>query len=229
MPTLRVVSWNVRSLRDGRAGVVAVLLGLQPDVVIVQEAPRLVLWRTSRWWLARVAGLRVATRGRAAGNLILVRPGLTVSHSYDVPFPLPGGSRPRGRPLHRRAVAVAEIRVQDGILIVAGTHLDLDPTARLASARRVRAAIGAGPLVLGADVNELPGEPAWSVLGEGLVDARDGLGPTFPAWAPQRHIDALFVSPPVRVTGCRVVDTGRASDHLALLAEVTVTAVNSGE
>lgn len=201
----------------------AVLRDLDPDVVLVQEAPRLLLWRRSRRCLARRAGLAVATSGRAAGNLVLVAPRVRVLSSYDVVLPKRAG-------LHRRAVAVARLVVDGHTATVAGTHLDLDPSARLDSAGRVRELLVPGPLVpgplvpgalvLGADVNEPPGGPAWRRLGEGLVDARAGLGPTFPARAPDRSIDGLWVDPSYDVVRAEVVATGAASDHLALLVEL---------
>lgn len=211
---MRVVSWNVRSLRDGSAAVAAVLRGLQPDVVVLQEAPRLVLWRASRARLARAAGLRRATRGRADGNAVLTAPHVVVERTTEVRLPRRPG-------LHRRAVVVAVLVVEGRRLAVVGSHLDLEPAARLDSAARVRAAVPAGlPLLLAADVNEEPGGPAWAVLAEGLVDLREGCAPTFPVWAPARHLDGLWASPSVRAGSCQVVPTGAASDHLALLAEV---------
>lgn len=208
---MRVVVWNVRSLRDGAAGVAAVLRGLDADLVVLQEAPRLLLWRSSRALLARRAGLQAVGRSWAAGNQLYARPGTPVTAAGEVPMP----RRPR---LHRRAVALAELVVDGVPLVLAGTHLDLDPQARLDSARRVRAALPATRLVLGADVNDVPGSPAWQALAQGLVDARAGCGPTFPARAPRRSIDALLVSPDLRVLSCEVVDSGAASDHRPLLA-----------
>jgi endonuclease/exonuclease/phosphatase family metal-dependent hydrolase len=209
---MRVVSWNVRSLRDSSRGVAAVLRSLSPDVVLVQEAPRLLLWRTSRRLLARRSGLRVVTRGRAAGCLVLRAPSVRVVRSGVVLMPRRPG-------LHRRAVAYASLLVAGAPVVVASTHLDLSPEARLDSARRVRAALPAGPLVLGADVNEEPGGPAWLALSDGLVDL--GAAPTFPAKDPHRRIDVLLTSPELTPTSLEVVASGLVSDHLPLLARVS--------
>ena len=202
---MRVVSWNVRSLRDGRGAVVRQLRFLDADVVILQEAPRLVLWRLSRRLLARQAGLRVATTGRAAGNCVLTR--LPVADGSTREFPRRPG-------LHTRGTAGA-VLLLDGLPVrVAGTHLDLEPNARLQTARLVRAA----PVdVLCADVNDVPGSPAWEVLAAGLTDP--GSGPTFPADAPARRIDALLVGPALVVLASRVEPTS-ASDHLPLVADL---------
>ena len=64
MPELRLLSYNVRSLRDDRASVAAVIRACRPDVVAVQEAPRSLRWRSKRAALARTSGLVVATADR---------------------------------------------------------------------------------------------------------------------------------------------------------------------
>jgi endonuclease/exonuclease/phosphatase family metal-dependent hydrolase len=212
---VRIVSWNVRSLRDDAAGVAAALRSMSPDVVLVQEAPR--LWRSAAACrrLARGAGLTAVVGGRsAAGNLLLVAPQVLVRAAYDVRVP-------KRRGLHRRAAVAAVLDVEGGTLGVLGTHLDLDPQARLDTARRVRAAAPRGvPLVVGADVNDVPGSPAWDVLAAGLVDAGEGLGPTFSVASPRRRIDALLVDPALVVTRCVLGDTGPVSDHLPVVADL---------
>ena len=212
---LRVVSWNVRSLRDSPSGVAAALRARAPDVVLVQEAPRLLLWRTWCRQLARRSGLRIVTGGRpAAGNLLLVSPRVQVLDARSLLLPPRPG-------LHRRGAVVARLAVSDTAFGVVGTHLDLDAAARLDSARRVReAAPGGLPLVVGADANEQAGEPAWQVLADGLVDVGAGLGPTFPAKQPRRRIDALLVDPRLQVVSAGVPCTGRVSDHLPLLVDL---------
>src|SRR3954447_4341709 len=129
---MRVMTWNVRSLRDDAAGVAAVVRSAAPDIVLVQEAPRLWRWRYKCAPLARQAGLVVVTGGRpGAGNLILCSMRVGVVSSYDVLLP----KRPR---LHRRGAATAVLSVEGRRVSVLGTHLDLDPAARLDTARRLR-------------------------------------------------------------------------------------------
>ena len=208
------MSWNVRSLHDDARGVAEALRALDADLVVLQEAPRLLLWRRARRLLAHRAGLRLLTRGRACGNLLLAGPWVRALGTSVVPLP-------HVRGLHRRAAATASVRVGGREVVLAGTHLDLDPAARLASARAVRAALPPGPLVLCADVNEQDDGPAWAALAHGLVDAGAGLGPTFPARAPRRRIDAVLVDPGLPVLAARVVPTGAASDHLALCVDLS--------
>jgi endonuclease/exonuclease/phosphatase family metal-dependent hydrolase len=208
---VRVVTWNVRSLRDDAAGVAAVLRSLAPDVVFVQEAPRLWRWRSACARLAREAGLVVVTGGRpAAGNLLLCSMRVRVVSSRDVLLP----KRPK---LHRRGAVVANLEVEGRALSVLGTHLDLDASARVESARALRTSAYD---LIGADVNEEPGGPAWVTLSAGLVDPAAGLGPTFSVASPRRRIDALLVAPSLGVLSCEVVECGPVSDHKPIVAEV---------
>lgn len=208
---MRVVSWNVRSLRDDEGGVVELVRALAPDIVVLQEAPRLWRWRTSRRRLARRCGLRLVTRQRAAGNCVLAAPTVEVLTSYAVAFPKRAG-------LHRRATAGVLVRLEGRRACVAGTHLDLDAGARLDSAARVRAAVPSGvPLVLCADVNDTPGSAAWAVLADGLVDKGEAL--TFPATGPERRLDALLVHPALLVRSHVVVES-HASDHRPIAADI---------
>jgi endonuclease/exonuclease/phosphatase family metal-dependent hydrolase len=213
--TLRVVSWNVRSLRDDSAGVAAHLAELAADVVLVQEAPRLLGWRLACSRLARRAGLvRAAGGAPAAGNLLLVAPRVRVVEAHAVRLP-----RPRG--LHRRGVVLGVVERDGSRLGVAGTHLDLAPEARLDSATRVRTALpDRYPLVVGADVNDEPGSPAWEALSEGLVDAARDCGPTFPLRDPRRRIDAVLVDRRLEVAAVHVPRPGPVTDHLPVVVDL---------
>lgn len=205
------MTWNVRSLRDDAAGVAQVLRAAAPDVVLIQEAPRLWRWRAACARLARTSGLVVVTGGRpAAGNLILCSMRVRVVSSRDLLLPRPPG-------LHRRGAATAVLEVEGRRLSVLGTHLDLDAAARLASARQLTSS---SYDLIGADVNESPGGPAWAALSEGLIDVAAGLGPTFSVANPRRRIDALLVSPELRPVRVEVLDSGPVSDHFPILAEL---------
>src|SRR4051794_41300058 len=71
MAELRLLSYNVRSLRDDAEAVAAVIGACRPDVVAVQEAPRVLRWRAKRAALARESGVLVATADRPGGLLIM--------------------------------------------------------------------------------------------------------------------------------------------------------------
>lgn len=219
----RVVSWNVRSLRDDSAGVAAFLRGLDADVVLLQEAPRLLGSGLANRRLAHRAGLRRVVGGAAAcGNLLLVGRRVQVLDAHAVRLPRRPG-------LHRRGAVLAELRVDGGRVGVLGTHLDLQPQARLDSATRLRAALPPWPpLLVGADLNDQPGSPTWQALGRGLVDLARDEGPTFPQRAPARRIDALFADPAIGVEQVRRLDPGPVTDHLALVADLTAAGAAAG-
>ncbi|MDQ6650807.1 MAG: endonuclease/exonuclease/phosphatase family protein [Actinomycetota bacterium] len=223
MGDVRLLSYNVRSLRDDGPAVAAVIRAARPDVVCIQEAPRLLRWRSRCAWLARESGLVLVTGGRPAGAmLLLARMGARVVSSRDVLL----SKRPG---LHQRGLATAVLEVAGVRLGVASMHLDLDAAERLRHAAEVLDRLDqlTAPVVLAGDVNEEPGEPAWAALGVRLQDAYAtaprGPGATYSARAPQRRIDGVFVDRRLEVVSCEVIRTAgveRASDHLPVLAVV---------
>ncbi|MFL6073086.1 MAG: endonuclease/exonuclease/phosphatase family protein [Mycobacteriales bacterium] len=220
---LRVLSYNIRSLRDDGAAVIRVIRDAAPDVVCVQEAPRFFRSVAKGVELARRTGLVTAVGGRACGaNLLLVRLAVDVVGTRRVPFSLRRG-------LHLRGAAVASCRLRGVPFTVAGTHLDLVPGERLRHLPELWAAVDGlpGPLVLGGDMNETPEGPFWAGLTDRLVDAYaaagDGDGLTYSATVPRTRIDGIFVDPAVTVVCCEALDTPDvrvASDHRPVLAEL---------
>jgi endonuclease/exonuclease/phosphatase family metal-dependent hydrolase len=223
---LRVVSYNVRDLRDDRAAVARVVRACRPDVLCLQEAPRrtLTLCRMAR--LVRETGLRHVVGGRGSGGTaVLVGPRVHVLAAESARLPVAHlWTRTRG-------YALAQVRLPDGAdLTVASLHLPLAPADRVQHSRRVRVRLqqlASGPVVVCGDLNEPPGGPAWTTLGELVHDpvARqvdisrqasvaalsDGHAestaiseaPTYPAKAPRHRIDAVLVSEDVRVMALR--------------------------
>jgi endonuclease/exonuclease/phosphatase family metal-dependent hydrolase len=225
VPTIRVLSYNVRSMRDDRAALARVISGAAPDVVCVQEAPRFLRWRSTCASLARTGGLVIVGGGRpAAANLIMSTLSVDVVSNVDVLF-----SKDRG--LHLRGAAIAVLRLRGATFAVAGTHLDVKPEPRLRHIRELDAAITAHvpagvPVIVCADVNDRPGSAAWSALAERGIDVLSKAdGPVFTSSARQPHqtIDGIFVDPAFRVLSSTVIDGGDtriASDHLPVLAEL---------
>lgn len=220
-----MLTYNVRSLRDDAAAVAAIIRALAPDVVAVQEAPRFLFSRSKCAALAEAAGMTVLSGGRSAnGNLLLGGPRIrSVSSSR---FRLPRSGR-----RHRRSVAVARVEVDGVPLTVAGTHLSLDPLERGKQALHLVSRLaGVSPLVLGADVNDVPGSATWTLLTDHWWDAHAiapaGSALTFPARDPNRRLDAVFVSGGDLVRGCGVppdlVDPARATDHLPVVADLVL-------
>lgn len=215
----------MRSLRDDATAVAATLRALAPDLACIQEAPR--FWRSAATCaaLAEDAGMTVLGGGRtAAGNLLLGGPRVRRLSAGRIRLPKSGRR-------HRRAVALATVEVDGRPLALAGTHLSLDPLERRRQVRVLLTRLAAqDPLVLGADVNDVPGSPVWAMLTESLRDAR-AVAPvggelTFPARGPDRRLDAVFVSRAVTVRGCGVpaglVDPAAATDHLPVVADLEI-------
>jgi endonuclease/exonuclease/phosphatase family metal-dependent hydrolase len=222
---MRVLTYNVRSLRDSSRDVAEVMRRCGPDVVCVQEAPRFLFGRRKIARLAADAGLEVITGGRAAGAmLLLARPGLPVLARRNLK--LTKTSR-----LHQRGLAVAVFDVGGARVAVASMHLGLRADERVRHASDVLAAVRSvdAPVVLAGDVNEEPGDPAWSMLTGVFRDACAVAGdgpparPTAPAVRPRSRIDAVFVDPSITVLRCCVLDgpeVERASDHRPVLVEL---------
>jgi endonuclease/exonuclease/phosphatase family metal-dependent hydrolase len=223
---LRVLSYNVRSLRDDPEAVARVIRSAHAHVVCIQEAPRLLRWRAKCAALSRRSGMVIVTGGRpAAGNLILSSLGVEVLAVRDVLL----GREPR---LHQRGVALAALRWHGHPVTVAGTHLDLEAAPRQRHADELERALAAfdpsdSPAIVAGDLNDEPGSPPWQTLSAGRVDAYatagDGTGYTFTAANPQRRIDGIFVSDRLRVVSASVIDgpdVERASDHRPVLVEV---------
>lgn len=225
MSEIRLLTYNIRALRDDADAVSDVIRALSPDVVCVQEAPRFLRWRSKRAAIARKAGLVVATANRPAGLMLMTSLRAQVLSTHFALL----SKRPK---LHQRAVCSALLDIGGVRWRVASVHLSLSSDERQAHLPELWSALdGDGPLVVAGDINEEPGGPVWTALGERLVDAWDltktGNGLTYSAASPRKRIDAVFVDRNVEVVECRAVDdvpgVERASDHLPVLAVLRST------
>jgi endonuclease/exonuclease/phosphatase family metal-dependent hydrolase len=215
---LRMLSYNVHGLRDDRAALIGLIRDIDPDVVVVQEAPRRFRWRHKCAALADDVGMVVAAGGLPAlGNLILVTLRVKVHETWCLRYPLTPGR-------HLRGAAFARCSVKDARFTVSGSHLATDPVERPAQAARWKSALAAvdGPLVAAGDLNEGPGGGAWRTVADGFA-APGTAALTYPATLPRHRLDAVFVSPDITIETYEVIDTDqarRASDHLPVLAEL---------
>lgn len=230
MTTVRLLSYNIRSMRDDRAALARIVRRLRPDILCAQEAPRFLGWRRRRRALARRTALRPVTLHRPAGLELYAGPHVTVlGHGHRLLAPVPG--------LHRRGLVFGLFDIRGARLVTAGIHLDLVGEARRRHAEeiveeldRVRGELGA-PVVVAGDVNEQPGDPAWEILATRFQDAGavapHGRAHTFSTTRPTRRIDGVFADPEVTVLRCGVPDDPElladypaASDHRPVLAEL---------
>ena len=226
MPTLRLLTYNVRSMRDDRAALARVIRSAQPDVVCVQESPRFLRWRSLCAQLARTSNLVVVGGGRRAGsNLLLSTLGVDVLSKADVMF----STDPR---LHHRGTAIAVLSYRGSRFAVAGIHLDLRSEPRLRHVGELEAALAEHvpsdvPVIIAGDVNDEPGSTVWQTLASRRPDAfaTAGTGSPFtsPADTPRKTIDGVFVDPRITVRSAHVVDHAEiaaASDHRPVLVEL---------
>ncbi|KIH98796.1 endonuclease/exonuclease/phosphatase [Streptomonospora alba] len=231
---IRVLSYNVDGLRDDADAAARVVEGCNPDILCLQEAPRLLFWRSRRRTFDRSVGMVPAISRRTGGLAVLYRPaaGIEVYRiGHRVLRRYPG--------LRDRALALTALHVSGRPLLVGCTHLDLHPGARLHHAGEVVdrmaafAAENPGPSVLAADVNCRPGGPAWRLIAAGLRDAAGehpwGGEATFPAQPSRRRIDGVFTSGGVEVRRAGVpvdlvdpADMDAASDHRPVLADLVL-------
>jgi endonuclease/exonuclease/phosphatase family metal-dependent hydrolase len=224
---VRLLSYNVRSLRDDKVAVAAVIRACNADVVCIQEAPRFFRWRHKCAELARESGMFVVTGGRVAGAmLLLARVGVDIDASYNVLLE-------KTPDLHQRGLAVGVVRVNGERYAVASMHLSLQDEERTRQIPEVighmeRLADGA-PIALAGDVNETPDRPRWQALAQRFTDsftvAPFGEGNTFSAAAPYKRIDGIFVDPGVTVVSCGVPDVpgiAQASDHCPVIADLRI-------
>ncbi|MCF3131776.1 endonuclease/exonuclease/phosphatase family protein [Streptomyces olivochromogenes] len=231
---VRVLSYNIRSMRDDTTALARVITACAPDLVLIQEAPRFFRWRKKLARLAAASGQVLLTGGAtAAGPAILCSLRATVERTEDVLLPLTPG-------LHRRGFATAVVRIAGARLGVLSCHLSLQKDERHEQAGMLLdrlAGMHAEHAVVGGDLNERPGGPTFRRLAEGLQDCRatapwGGEYTSTPA-DPHQRIDAIFATKGIEVLGCGVpldhpgiteADLRAATDHLPVLAALRIPA-----
>lgn len=223
MVEFRIVTYNVRALRDDRPAVIRTLRALDADIACVQEMPRFVRWRSRTAALAREAGLLyVAGGGTAGGTAMLAaqRVDVTGAMAYRL------SRTPR---LHVRGTVVARIHKAGAWCTVASIHLGLDGDERTRHWTEIRGLLDRYErvvTVVAGDVNETPDQPIWKALANDYTDAAGGdETPTFTTRNPRRRIDGVFVRGPATVTSYRVVDDDAVragSDHRPVVVDLEI-------
>ncbi|MFI8516555.1 endonuclease/exonuclease/phosphatase family protein [Streptomyces sp. NPDC085481] len=228
---VRVLSYNVRSLRDDEDALARVIRACDPDLVFVQEAPRFFRWRKHAARLAAKSELVVLSGGAtAAGPLLLCSLRATVERTEDVLLPLTPG-------LHRRGLATAVVRFGGARVGLISCHLSLRDDERYAQAGLLLdrvAALGTPHTIVAGDLNERPGGRSFTRLTKELQDGWEtapwGTAATWSATAPDRRIDAILATAGIEFLACGVPtdldrrDLQTATDHLPVLAVVRIPA-----
>ncbi|MBL8753236.1 MAG: endonuclease/exonuclease/phosphatase family protein [Planctomycetes bacterium] len=240
--SLRVVSWNVHKCTGGLdrrhdpARTAAVLARAEADVVLLQEVAQ-----NGRWYgntrqvdvLGDALGfahrsyfvnVRFGPRRGEYGNAILSRHPIATSENIDLTLP---GKKSRSG-LHAE-LRVGPVQGTSRTVHVFNLHLGLgeserrEQLRRLLAARALRSIHASTPVVVAGDFNDV-----WGTLGGRLLAPAGFRGPerplrTFPAWAPVRALDSLWVRGDVAVETferLRGRQTRTASDHVPLLADL---------
>ncbi|WBO66844.1 endonuclease/exonuclease/phosphatase family protein [Streptomyces camelliae] len=231
---IRVLSYNIRSMRDDTDALARIITACAPDLVLVQEAPRFFRWRKKLARLAAASGQVILTGGAtAAGPAILCSLRATVERTEDVLLPLTPGR-------HRRGFATAVVRIGRARLGVISCHLSLDKDERYEQGGMLLdrvAGLGVEHAIAGGDLNEGPDGRTFRLLSGTLQDCRAvapwGGEETWRYSEPHRRIDAVLATKGIEVLGCGVpldqpgvsrADLIAATDHLPVLAALRIPA-----
>ncbi|MFC7309097.1 endonuclease/exonuclease/phosphatase family protein [Streptomyces monticola] len=229
---IRVLSYNIRSMRDDTDALARVIAACAPDLVLIQEAPRFFRWRKKLARLAAASGLVILSGGgSAAGPALLCSLRATVERTEDILLPLTPG-------LHRRGFATAVVRFGGARLGVLSCHLSLQADERYEQGGMLLdrlAALGTEHAVAGGDLNDRPTGRTFRRLAAELRDCWaakpwGGENTSVPD-NPYQRIDAVFATSGIEVLGCGVplghagvseADLRAATDHLPVLAALRV-------
>lgn len=240
---LRLLSYNIHKCIGGvdrrydPQRVRETIAHYEPDIVLLQEVDADVL-RSNRDRqvdvLAELLGLRhrvwfptVAVRGGGAyGNAILSRFPVFDTRHIDLTV---SGRKARSV-LHAKVRVRVPASSRVRTLQVFNLHLGLLQTDRQRQLRRFLDSHPfvhlhrRTPVVVGGDFNDVYGTLGRQLLlPAGFRTARGRPPRTFPAWAPLRPLDALFVRGDLQVRRLhrgRTDVARRASDHLPLVADL---------
>ncbi|MFI6475651.1 endonuclease/exonuclease/phosphatase family protein [Streptomyces sp. NPDC050516] len=231
---VRVLSYNVRSMRDDVEALARVIRACEPDVVCVQEAPRFFRWRKAAARLARTSGLvYVAGGATASGPMILSSLRAHVERTEDVLLPRTPG-------LHQRGFSTAVLRFEPARLGVLSCHLSVNAQERHGQGRLLLeklSDLNVPYAVVGGDFNDRPDGRTFGLLADALQDGWAtkpwGREHTTRLGDPLQRIDAVFATDGLEVLGCGVPmglpgvfvrDLRAATDHLPVLAALRVPA-----
>ena len=227
---LRIATWNIRKAlgtdrRRDPERVMRVIAGIGADAVLLQEAdfrlpPRPPVLAADR--LAEVTGLRAVRfdQGRESlgwhGNALLLRPGLDLVRTarHDLP-----GLEPRG-------MIEAVVATNSHTFRILGVHLGLLRASRrlqLSALNDLLPAVMDMPTLIAGDFNERSLR-----VGLGRLSPRFQIlsgGPTWHSRRPLFALDRIAISPGFQAQSATALHTAltrRASDHLPLVADLTL-------
>lgn len=217
---LRVISYNLRSLRAGIAPAVEAVIAYEPDVLLAQEYGPPYRLRAYGKALGMDWASSYAPFNRLR-NAVLFRSPWRLVHSDTHHL-----SKTKGQ--YRRGFVLARLETKRGVVNAVSVHLGLSARERPGHAAELLAALRDldGPVVVGGDLNEEPGGDAVADLTAELRSGRSVAGgglPTFPADDPTASIDDVLVAGGVAIASFRVGESDAvrtASDHRPVVADL---------
>lgn len=231
---LRILAWNLWELRGDLSALIEAVQDLQPDVLLLQEAPRFVLPTARLRWFARQIDRRILLGGAGGRGLAILA---TDEVAAQV---IRRGAHPVAQTVsdlnstYPRGVAAVRLSVPGGgAVLLVSTHLALQEDNRMRHAEHLAALVrsAGAPVIVGGDLNETATGTARSFLAPLLIDPADQTEHTFPAASPTRRIDAILTTAGVSVQEARAVRAtvrvsaerlSGASDHLPTLLSVSL-------
>ena len=223
MTTLRLMTYNVRGLKDDVPMLHRIIKAADPDVLCLQEMPRHPFSDHRISAFAEAVGMLWAggVRHRMSTTL-LTAPRVSLHEGGHVLYGVPRPQEPRGYAWAR----ISKPGVRE--LNVVSTHMSLYGSLRGGHAEKLLADEHFTPdlpLIVAGDFNELDNGPAGKVLKRRLLDAGPRVN-TFPADNPQKRIDFIYASADTALAGVSLSfsdsDYGKATDHRPLVVDVTV-------
>lgn len=235
--TIRVMTYNIHHCNPPSAGtrididaIARVITKENPDLVALQEVDvnteRSGKGINQAKELAKQTGMHfffskaIDHQGGDYGVAVLSRLPILDSTRFILPIdPAIGGEV--------RTIAAITVEVAKGKKIVfASTHLDLKEQNRISQAELIVKHFGESklPMILGGDFNALMDSPVMRFLGQHFSRSCQDCKPTIPVVNPNRAIDFILFGPDrgFKSQTTRVIDEQYASDHLPVVAELTV-------
>ncbi len=235
-----VMTYNIHLGLESDLATVAGLMG-EADVVAVQEV--------GCDWLEGEGGHQAAKLARASGlnhfrfaSALTVRPGVTPPERIPAPtaedrpglgvallsrFPLGPWTRHRlpKRKDEQRCILSGTVVTPKGPVSVLVTQLSVNEVDRAAQIPAIlrHAQTQASPILVLGDFGTTWDDPVLRQLEVSLKNAGgDDPEPTFPARAPERAIDHVFVSHEVQVVGPATAIPSVGSTHLPVMARLAL-------
>ena len=246
---LRVLTYNIHKCIGGvdrrynLARIVDVIRHYQPDLVLLQEVARFsressgvlqadilgdALQLPHRIWIPNVR----VQHARGYGNSILSRWPISDAENINLTI----GPKKRRSALYSKVrismAGKSDARVQTRTLHLFNLHLGLSGIERRMQLKKFLAQdhfdrfSRTSPVVVAGDLNDVWGTLGRLVMRPAGFRGTDRKPKTFPAYAPVRALDSLYVRGESKITSLmssRLALARQASDHLPLVAELNLS------